>query len=590
MENSRFFKKIGLENFYQPLKPQNWPRKVLPTSYNLLMDKPWLSHYPAGVPANINADQYPRLLDMLNETFAKYPELPAFVFMGKTITFGEVDKLSTNFAAYLHSRGLEPGDRIALMMPNTLQYPIALFGALRAGLILVNTNPLYTPREMKHQFNDSGAKAIVIAENFAHNLEQILPETPIKTIILTSIGEMLGLKGVVVNFVVRKIKKMVPAYHLPNTVCFKDALNEGRKFTIKPFQTGPEDTIVLQYTGGTTGVSKGAMLTNRNLVANMMQIKAWLSPVLAEREVVAMCPLPLYHIFAFTVNCLAFMSVGGCNILIVNPRDLPALVKEWRKYRPNIVTGVNTLYNGLLNNSDFRALDFSTLKAAVGGGMAVQRAVAERWQQVTGSQLTEGFGMTESSPVLSVNPVDHTMRLGTIGMPVSSTDMRIVDDAGIPIESSPEKPGEIQARGPQIMKGYWQRPDATADTIRDGWLCTGDMGFMHPDGFFQIVDRKKDMILVSGFNVYPNEIEDVLALNPKVLESAAIGIPDEKSGEVVKVFIVKKDDSLTESEVIQHCRENLTGYKVPKQVEFRKELPKTNVGKILRRELRPVSK
>lgn len=550
------------------------------------MEKPWLQNYPPGVPVNIDPNQYPRLLDMLEECFQKYRDLPAFVFMGKTLTFGQVDELSKTFAAYLHSRGLEPGDRIALMMPNMLQYPIALFGALRAGLVLVNTNPLYTPREMKHQFVDSGATAIIIAENFAANLQQILPETQIKTIILTSIGEMLGLKGVIVNFVVRKIRKMVPKYSLPNTVCFKEALKQGRKFSIKPFQSGQDDTIVLQYTGGTTGVSKGAMLTNRNLVANMLQIKAWLSPVLSEKEVVALCPLPLYHIFAFTVNCLAFMLCGGKNILIVNARDLPALIKEWRKYNPNIVTGVNTLYNGLLNNPQFSSLDFSQLRATVGGGMAVQRAVAERWQQVTGCQLTEGYGMTESSPVLTVNPVDDKMRLGTIGMPVPSTDLRIADEQGNVLLPGPENVGEIQAKGPQIMKGYWQRPESTAETIKDGWLCTGDMGFMHPDGFFQIVDRKKDMILVSGFNVYPNEIEDVLAMHPKVLESAALGLADEKSGEVVQVFIVKKDASLTEEEVIAHCRTNLTAYKVPKKVQFRTDLPKTNVGKILRRELR----
>jgi len=550
------------------------------------MEKPWLQIYPNGVPANIDADSYPCLLDMLDEAFKKYRDLPAFVFMGKTLTFGQVDDMSRSFGAYLHSRGLEPGDRIALMMPNTLQYPIAMFGALRAGLILVNTNPLYTPREMRHQFADSGAKAIIIAENFAYNLQQIIAETQIKTVILTSVGEMLGLKGVIVNFVVRKVKKMVPKFQLENTVSFKHALDQGKRFTLKPFKGGPDDTIVLQYTGGTTGVSKGAMLTNRNLVANMMQIRAWLSPVLQEREVVALCPLPLYHIFAFTVNCLAFMSVGGRNILIVNARDIPALVKEWQTHKPNIVTGVNTLFNALLNYGPFKELDFSTLKASVGGGMAVQRAVAERWQQVTGCQLTEGYGMTESSPVATVNPVDEKMRLGTIGMPIPSTALRIVDDKGNPLPSGPENVGEIQIAGPQVMKGYWQRPEASAEVLKDGWLCTGDMGFMHPDGFFQIVDRKKDMILVSGFNVYPNEVEDVLAMHPQVLESAALGVPDEKSGEVVKVFIVKKDNALTAEDVIAHCRENLTGYKVPKYVEFRTELPKTNVGKILRRELR----
>ncbi|MBL7808180.1 MAG: AMP-binding protein [Saprospiraceae bacterium] len=553
------------------------------------MEKPWLHHYPAGVPANINPDQYSRVIDMVEESFQKYADQPAFIFMGKTMTFRELDEKSAAFGAYLRSRGLEPGDRVALMMPNLMQYPIAMFGVLRAGLILVNTNPLYTPREMKHQFIDSGAKAILIAENFAHNLEQIIGETQIKTVILTSIGEMLGLKGSIVNFVVRRVKKMVPKYKLSNTVCFNDAIKQGRKFTLEPFKGGPDDTIALQYTGGTTGVSKGTMLTNRNLLANMMQIRAWLMPVLQGHEgeqARTMCALPLYHIFSFTVNCLAFMSIGACNILIVNARDLPALIKEWDKYKPHIVPGVNTLFNGLLNQPAFHKLDFSSLRACVGGAMAVQRAVAERWQQVTGCQLTEGYGMTESSPVLTVNPVDSSMRLGTIGMPVPSTEVRIVDESYVALPAGPDNVGEIQARGPQVMKGYWQRPEATAETIKDGWLCTGDMGFMHPDGFFQIVDRKKDMILVSGFNVYPNEIEDVLALHPKVLESAAIGLADEKSGEVVKVFIVKRDESLTEEEVIAHCRENLTNYKVPRKVEFRKDLPKTNVGKILRRELR----
>jgi len=551
------------------------------------MEKPWLQHYPAGVPVNIDSNAYPRVIDMLEECFKKYADRPAYYFMGKMLTFRQIDEQSRNFGAYLRSRGLEPGDRVALMMPNMIQYPIAMFGALRAGMILVNTNPLYTPREMRHQFVDSGAKAIIIAENFAANLQQVIAETEIKTVILTSIGEMLGMKGPIVNFVIRKIKKMVPKFELPNTVCFGDALKQGKKFSIEPFQSGPDDTIALQYTGGTTGVSKGTMLTNRNLVANMLQIRAWLGPLFKEdEEPIVLCPLPLYHIFSFTVNCLAFMNCGGSNVLIVNARDLPALIKEWIKYKPNIVTGVNTLFNGLLNQPNFSSIDFSNVRACVGGAMAIQRAVAERWQQVTGCQLTEGYGMTESSPVLCVNPVDDTMRLGTIGLPVPSTDVRIVDENGDPLPPGQDHVGEIQARGPQIMKGYWQRPDATAETVKDGWLCTGDMGFMHPDGYFQIVDRKKDMILVSGFNVYPNEIEDVLALNPKVLESAAIGIPDEKSGEVVKVFVVKKDASLTESEVIAHCRENLTGYKVPKQVVFRDALPKTNVGKILRRELR----
>lgn len=550
------------------------------------MEKPWLNNYPKGVPANIDPDSYPSIVDMLDEAFGKYADATAFYFMGKSLSFRQIDQLSTQFGAYLQSRGLEPGDRIALMMPNMLQYPIALIGALKAGLIVVNTNPLYTPREMKHQFSDSGAKAILIAENFAANLEQIIADTPIKTVILTSIGEMLGLKGVIVNFVVRKVKKMVPPHRLSNTVSFSHAIQQGKKFELKRFKGSGDDTIILQYTGGTTGVSKGAMLTNRNLVANMQQIRGIMMPKLKESTELALCPLPLYHIFAFTVNCLAIMSIGGSNVLIVNARDLPALIKEWRKYNPTVFTGINTLYNALLNHPDFTSLDFSSLKISVGGGMAVQRAVAERWQQVTGVQLVEGYGMTESSPVLTCNPVNEPVRLGTIGLPAPSTELRIADDNGNILGPGPENVGEIQARGPQVMKGYWQRPDETAKTVKDGWLCTGDMGFMHPDGFFQIVDRKKDMILVSGFNVYPNEVEDVLAMHPKILEAAAIGVPDEKSGEVVKVFIVKKDPSLTEEEVIAHCRANLTGYKVPKHVAFQTELPKTNVGKILRRELR----
>ena len=550
------------------------------------MDKPWLQHYPKGVPANIDPEKYPTVVDALDEAFRKYADLPAFYFMGKAFTFKDIDTRSTHFGAYLQSRGLQPGDRIALMMPNMLQYPIALIGALKAGLIIVNTNPMYTPREMRHQFADSGAKAILIAENFAYNLQQIIDDTGIQMVMVTSVGEMLGLKGKIVNFVIRNIKKMVPDFSLSNTVTFGEALRQGKKFTLNRYNGQPDDTIILQYTGGTTGVSKGAMLTNRNLVANMLQIKGIMSPKMQESNEIALCPLPLYHIFAFTVNCLAIMSVGGSNVLIVNARDLPALIKEWKKYRPTILTGINTLFNALLNHPDFSTVDYSSLRMVVGGGMAVQRAVAERWQQTTGVQLTEGYGMTESSPVLSCNPVNEPVRLGTIGMPAPSTDMRIVDDNGNVQPPGADHVGEIQGRGPQVMKGYWQRPDETDKTIKDGWLCTGDMGFMHPDGYFQIVDRKKDMILVSGFNVYPNEIEDVLAMHPKVLESAAVGEPDAKSGEVVKVFIVKKDKSLSKDEVVSYCKENLTAYKVPRQVEFRDELPKTNIGKILRRALK----
>jgi long-chain acyl-CoA synthetase len=547
--------------------------------------RPWLKNYPKGVPANIDPDAYCTLLDLLDETFKKYSRKPAFSCMGKEMTFEQIDRQSKQFAAYLHSRGLEPGDKIALMMPNLLQYPIALFGALRAGLVIVNTNPLYTPREMRHQFTDSGAKAIVICENFAHNLQQILPDTQIKTIIITSIGELLGFpKGWLVNFAVRTIKRMVPRYELPNLVTFKEAVKQGKKFSVKPFTPAQDDVILLQYTGGTTGVAKGAMLTNRNLVTNMLQIRAMGAASLKEGEEIALSPLPLYHIFAFSVNCLALMSLGALNILVVNARDLPSLMKEFKRYKITCMSGVNTLFNALLNHKDFANLDFSSFKFALGGGMAVQKAVAEKWHKVTGAPLVEGYGMTEASPVITVNPLDGSGKLGTIGVPVPSTDVRIVDDNGNPLPVGGV--GEIQAKGAQVMKGYYNRPDATAQTIKDGWLCTGDVGLMQPDGYFQIVDRKKDMILISGFNVYPNEIEEVVATHPKVLEAAAVGIPDEKSGEVVKLFVVKKDNSLTERELIDFCRENMTGYKVPKKVEFRSELPKSNVGKILRRELR----
>lgn len=551
--------------------------------------RPWLKNYPSGIPANINPDEYATLVDMLNDTFKKYSKRTAFSCMGKELTFSEVDRLSNDFGAYLLSRGLNPGDKIALMMPNLLQYPIALFGALRAGLIVVNTNPLYTPREMRHQFTDSGAKAIVIAENFASNLQRIIGDTNIQTVITTSIGEMLGFpKKLIVNFVVRNIKKMVPSYDIPNTVSFSDALKQGRKFSLKPHQGNADDVVLLQYTGGTTGVAKGAMLTNRNLVANMLQIRAWMMPFLKEGEEVALNPLPLYHIFAFTVNCLALMSFGTTNVLVTNARDLPSVVDALKSYPVSLTTGVNTLFNALVNHEGFKALDFSSLKVTVGGGMAVQRSVAESWQKLTGCQLSEGYGMTESSPVVSVNPLDGTGRIGTIGLPVPSTDVRIVDQQGNVLGY--EQPGELQVKGPQVMKGYYNRPEETAKTLKDGWLCTGDIATLDADGFLRIVDRQKDMILVSGFNVYPNEVEEVVASHPKVLECAAIGVADEKSGEIVKVFVVKKDNSLTEKELISFCREELTGYKVPKKVEFRKELPKTNVGKILRRELREEAK
>ena len=547
--------------------------------------RPWLKNYPSGIPANINPDQYAYLLQMLDEAFSKFASKPAFTCFDKTLTYAQVDKLSSQFGAYLQSRGLESGDKIALMMPNLLQYPIALFGALRAGLVVVNTNPLYTPREMQHQFNDSGVKAIVIAENFAANLEKILGDTQIKIVITTSIGEMLGMiKKRVVNFVVKNVRRGVPKFNISNTVSFSEALKQGRKFKLAPHTPDPNDVILLQYTGGTTGVSKGAMLTNRNLVANMLQIKATMDVSLKEGGEVALCALPLYHIFAFTVNCLAVVNYGGQNILVTNPRDINGLVKTIKSYPVSLITGINTLFNALLNHKDFSTVDFGSLKITVGGGMAVQRVVAERWEEVTGCFLAEGYGMTEASPVVTSNPSDGTGKIGTIGIPVPSTDIRIVDEHGNDLPQG--ESGEILVKGPQVMKGYYNRPDATADTIKDGWLYTGDIGKMSEDGFFQIVDRKKDMILVSGFNVFPNEIEEVIAAHPKVLEVAAIGIPNEKSGEVVKVFVVKKDKSLKEDELIQYCRENMTGYKVPKAVEFRKELPKTNVGKILRKALR----
>ena len=549
-------------------------------------ERPWLKNYPTGIPANIDPDRYNSLSQMFTETFQKYKKLEAFSCMGASITFGQLDKLSSQFGAYLKQRGLEPGDKIALMMPNLLQYPIALFGALRAGLVIVNTNPLYTPREMLHQFSDAEVKGIIIAENFASNLEKILPDTKIKTVVLASIGEMHNFfRGAMINLVVRKIKRMVPSFNIPNTTSFKDALKEGKKYSLVDHPGNPDDVIALQYTGGTTGVAKGAMLTNRNLLANMEQIRSWMVPFLKEGEEIALSPLPMYHIFAFTVNCLALMSIGTKTILVTNPRDLPSVIKEFKTHPIGLMTGVNTLFNALLNQEDFRNLDFSHLKITVGGGMAVQKPVAERWRTVTGCDLSEGYGMTETSPVVTTNPLNGKGKIGTIGLPVPSTDVRIVNDNGEPIDTG--MVGELQVKGPQVMKGYYNRPEETAKTITaDGWLNTGDVAKIDSDGFFQIVDRKKDMILVSGFNVYPNEIEEVVATMEKVLEVAAIGVPHEKSGEVVKLFVVKKDKSLNEQEIIDFCRENLTGYKVPKEIEFKKELPKSNVGKILRRLLK----
>ena len=556
-----------------------------------MAERIWLKNYPKDVPHDIDTQGYSCLVDLINDTLVKFKDRPAYTSVvgssKKTLSFADIDSKSKAFGAYLQSLGLKPGDKIGLMMPNLLQYPIALFGAMRAGLIVVNTNPLYTGREIEHQFNDAGVKAVVIAENFAFELEKVIAKTQVKHVIVASIGEMFGgIKGTVINFVVRNIKKMVPKYNLPGAVKFTTALKKGNPANLKMHKTGLDEVILLQYTGGTTGVSKGAMLTNSNMLHNMFQVKAWISDAdLKEGVERILTPLPLYHIFSFTVNCLCLGSFGAENILVINPRDIPALVKIIAQGQPSLITGVNTLFNALLNNEDFRKLDFSKLKVVVGGAMAIQRPVAERWRELTGITLTEGFGMTESSPVVSVNPLRGDARIGTIGMPVPSTWVRICDEDNnvLPLGQA----GEIQVRGPQVMKGYYNQPEATASTITpEGWLRTGDVGIMDEDGFVKIVDRIKDMILVSGFNVYPNEIEEVLASHPKVLEAAAIGVPDEKSGEAVKVFVVKKDASLTQEEVMAHCNENLTGYKRPRVVVFRDELPKTNVGKILRRALR----
>lgn len=547
--------------------------------------RPWLKNYPSGVPANIDPSQYETLVDFIEECMTKFSGQVAFENFGKTMTFKELDTRSKNFGAYLQSRGLRAGDKVALMMPNLLQYPIAIIGALRAGIIVVNTNPLYTSREMLHQFSDSEVKGIVIAENFANNLEEILSDTCIDVIIRTSIGEMVGgLKGRMINFVLKYIKRLIPKNNLPNTVSFKEALAQGKKFEIKKPENGPDSVIMLQYTGGTTGVSKGAMLTNKNLISNMLQSTAILNVNLVESKEVVLSPLPMYHIFAFAVNCLGMMRIGAHTILVTNPRDINSIVKEFKSHKITSMSGVNTLFNAMMLNKNFQALDFSSFKVAVAGGMAMQTAVAEKWQELTGTRISEGYGMTEASPVVTMNPLDETAKIGTIGIPIPSTDVRIVAEDGT--VQGVGGVGEVQVRGPQVMKGYWNKPEDTARTFDGEWLLTGDIGVMDEDGFFKIVDRKKDMIIVSGFNVYPNEIEDVVALHPKVLEVAAIGIPHEKSGECVKLFVVKKDKTLKEDELIQHCRKNLTGYKIPRSVEFIADLPKSNVGKILRRKLR----
>jgi len=547
---------------------------------------PWLKNYPQGVPPEITPDAYRSVVHLFEESCRKYSNKVAFENMGVTLTFDQVDKLSRDFAAYLQQGlGLKKGDRIAVQMPNALQFPVIFFGALRAGLIVVNTNPLYTPREMEHQFRDSGAVAIVIVANFASNLEKIIANTQIKHVIVTELGDMLGtIKGAVVNFVVRHIKKMVPPYHLPGAYSFKSVMAKGKNMKLNPPEITNDDIAVLQYTGGTTGVSKGAMLSHGNLVNHNSMITHWFYPYLKDGgEDIIITAIPMYHIFALTVNGLLMFSTGVKNVLITNPRDMKGFCKEMRKHRFSILTGVNTLFNGMLNYPTFKDLDFSHLKGAIGGGMAVQDAVATRWEEVTGKPLLEGYGLSETSPVLCCNPLAGNHKKGTIGLPMPSTEVAIFDDNGNQLPQG--ETGEICARGPQVMSGYWQQ-DNEGVFWPGGWFKTGDIGLMDPDGFFKIVDRKKDMIKVSGFNVFPNEIENVIAGHPKVLEVAAIGVPDSKSGEVIKVFVVKRDQTLSEEELKSYCRDNLTNYKVPKHFEFRNELPKTNVGKILRRALK----
>jgi len=550
------------------------------------MERIWLKSYPPGMPAEISTwKDYKSVGALFEESCRTFAAKPAFHCMGKTISFGELDRMSRDFAAWLQAKGLKKGDRVALMMPNVLQYPVALFGILRAGLVVVNVNPLYTARELEHQLKDSGALAIVILENFATTLQEVVAKTPVKHVVVTALGDMLGVKGVIVNFVVRKVKKMVPAYALPGSYGWSEVLSEGAGKPMTPFDVGHEDIAFLQYTGGTTGVSKGAMLLHRNILANIEQASGNLASALDGEDPVIITALPLYHIFSLTVNCLLMAKMGGLNILITNPRDIPAFVKELGKHRYNMITGVNTLFNAFLHNPDFGKLDFSAVKLCVGGGMAVQKAVADKWQQVTGKVLLEGYGLTETSPCATMNPHNLPAYSGAIGIPLPSTDIVLRDDNDKDVKLGDA--GEICIKGPQVMKGYWQRPDETAKVLgKDGYLHTGDIGIMDDKGFIRIVDRKKDMILVSGFNVYPNEIEQVVAMMPGVLEVAAIGVPDEKSGEVPKLFIVKKDPSLTEAQVLAHCKAQLTGYKQPRYVEFRTELPKTNVGKILRRALR----
>lgn len=551
------------------------------------MEKYWLKHYPAGVNKEVRPEQYNSIMDVFDEACKRYGPNKAFTNMGVSITFDELDRKVADFASFLqHELRLKKGDRIAIQMPNLLQFPIAAFGALRAGLVVVNTNPLYTAKEMHHQFKDSGAKAIVILANYAHLLQEIIKDTPIESVVVTEIGDQFPFpKGLIVNSVVKHVKKMVPAYNLPQAYSFNQALQLG---AVKPVQNIPlkiDETAFLQYTGGTTGVAKGAILSHKNVIANMLQICEWMKPKLEEGKETCLTALPMYHIFSLTVNCLAFMRYGTHNILITNPRDIPAFIKDMKKHPFTVMTGVNTLYNALMNHAHFGQIDFSKVKISVAGAMALQRVVAERWMSLTKSSLVEGYGLTEASPVVCCNPIDGRDKVGTIGLPLPSTEVCFLDDNGQPVKNG--EPGELCVKGPQVMQGYWQRPDETAKVIdKDGWLHTGDIATIDNDGYVKIVDRKKDMILVSGFNVYPNEVEDAIASHPGVLEVAAVGVSDVHSGEVVKVVIIKKDPALTEKDVIEYAKKSLTNYKVPKLVEFRTELPKTNVGKILRRALR----
>ncbi len=555
-----------------------------------MTDRIWLKHYPEGVPADINPAQYTSLVALMEESFQKYGPQLAYSFMGKNISYAQTDSLSRALGAYLQSLGLAKGDRVAIMLPNVPQYPVAVAAILRAGYVVVNVNPLYTPRELEHQLKDAGAKAIIIIENFASTLEQVITKTPVKHVVLCAMGDQLGLlKGALVNYVVRNVKKMVPAFNLPEAVRFNDAIARGTRGTLKPATLKPDDIAVLQYTGGTTGVAKGAVLLHRNLVANVIQSEAWYQPALKKvpkgEQIVTICALPLYHIFGFTANMMLSMRMGGANILIPNPRDLDAVLKELAKHRFHSFPAVNTLFNALANHPSFNTVNWKSLIMSVGGGMAVQSAVAKLWLEKTGCPIVEGYGLSETSPSATCNPVDSTAYSGNIGMPLPSTDIRLLDDDGADVPAG--QPGEIAIKGPQVMAGYWQRPDETAKAMTaDGFFRTGDIGTIDERGYVKIVDRKKDMVLVSGFNVYPNEVEDVVSQLPGVLECAVVGVPDDKTGEAVKLVIVKKDPGLSEATVREYCRANLTGYKQPRVIEFRAEMPKTPVGKILRRELR----